>query len=174
MTMSSSSNLCQNKWRMALLQVQAVIADVPVCHKTHSLPNNWLYCLDVFTSGGKAGKGEAFCEINYIWPAIDSVAEKLSTSESRALLKWRWPEYYCVYSPNINNADCIPDKDLKQALSEALYLSVMSIIINYEKTIKNMISEEGLAEYSGLVSTNEGLKPIKQNDREEDQEFGHK
>ena len=132
--------------------MQAVIADVPVCKNTHSLPNNWLYCLDVFTAGGKAGKGEAFCELNYIWPAIDSVAEKLSIRDSRALLKWRWPEYYCIYSPNIGSADCIPDKDLKQALSEALYLSVMSIVINYGKTIKNMVSEEELAAYLDILS----------------------
>ncbi|NCU40940.1 hypothetical protein EOL73_04260 [Candidatus Saccharibacteria bacterium] len=145
--MKSTHVKCARKWCTAILDVQAKISEMPKCTQSRKYFNNWLYCLDTFTGLNDEPGAEVYCETEFVWPTAAVVVKLMSIGDARMLLGWRWPQYASVFTPDIKSVDRMSDAQIYSALEDALYLSIMSVLIGYGKTVNNLISDEELNSY---------------------------
>ena len=138
---------------MAILDVQAKISEMPKCTQSRKYFNNWLYCLDTFTRMNDVPKETVYCETELVWPASAVVVKSMRIGDVRMLLKWRWPEYASVFDPDIKSVDLMSDTQILNALEDALYLSIMSVLIGYAKTVNNITRDDNLNSYCDAKNT---------------------
>lgn len=145
--MQDTHNRCARKWRKAILDVQERISAMPKCTHSRKYFNNWLYCLETFTGMNDVPKEKVYCETEFVWPASAVVVKSMRIGDVRMLLKWRWPEYSSVFDPDIKSVNMMSDIQILNALEDALYLSVMSVLTGYGKTLCNICDSKYLNEY---------------------------